>query len=88
MPDLGKLDGQSVTICLELPDFVFHTLDAAEGKATIIRFQVTDRPVRSGDVLLVLNGGEISFHGMISTIENGWAVAADRSGSSLPAVSS
>ncbi len=38
-----------------------------------------------GDVLLILDGEEIQFHGFIGGIEDGWAVAADRNGSTLPA---
>jgi hypothetical protein len=36
-----------------------------------------------GDVLLILAGEDIQFHGFIGRIEDGWAMAADRTGSML-----
>jgi hypothetical protein len=41
--------------------------------------------VRAGDVLLVLSGSDIHFHGMIGVIEDGRGTATDRRGSLLPA---
>jgi hypothetical protein len=42
--------------------------------------------VQAGDVLLVLAGTEIHFHGMIGVVsEDGSAIATDRRGSLLPA---
>ena len=38
-----------------------------------------------GEVLLVLAGDEIQFHGFINHIADGWALAADTTGSTLPA---
>ena len=57
--------------------------------ATILRlqwrFRVENPDVRPGDVLLVLSGSDIHFHGMIGMIEDGRGVATDRRGSLLPA---
>jgi hypothetical protein len=36
-----------------------------------------------GDVLLILSGAEIHVHGFIGGIGDGYAVAADRTGSML-----
>jgi len=36
-----------------------------------------------GDVLLVLSGAEIHFHGFIGGIGDGYAIATDHSGSML-----
>jgi hypothetical protein len=40
--------------------------------------------VSVGDVLVVLEGTEILFHGMIGRLEDGWATASDPRGSALP----
>jgi hypothetical protein len=45
-----------------------------------------DNPgVQAGDVLLVLSGEDIQFHGFINNIADGWATAADKRSSTLPA---
>lgn len=53
--------------------------------ATVVKFQLEDPRYHAGDVLLVLSGSDIHFHGMIGRIEDGWATAVDRRGSLLPA---
>ncbi|HYE15551.1 MAG TPA: hypothetical protein VD968_13995, partial [Pyrinomonadaceae bacterium] len=65
--------------------FEFETLEQQNGNATVVRFRVENPDVRAGDVLLVLSGSEIHFHGMIGMIEEGRGVATDRRGSLLPA---
>jgi hypothetical protein len=51
-----------------------------------VRFPLNNPQVRAGDVLLVLDGTDIHFHGMIGIVnEDGSAVATDRRGSLLPA---
>jgi hypothetical protein len=66
-------------------DFVFETIEQQNGNATVIRFEVNDQHYNAGDVLVVLSGTDIHFHGMISQIADGWAQAADNRGSLLPA---
>ena len=48
-----------------------------------VRFSVENPDVRPGDVLLVLSGSDIHFHGMIGMIEDGRGVATDRVVASL-----
>jgi hypothetical protein len=50
-----------------------------------VRFQLTDPQFAAGDVIVVLSGSEIHFHGMIGQLADGWAIASDRRGSLLPA---
>ena len=86
MPDSQKHFGNCQTLCLDLSELVFETLEESEGRATVIRFQIPPQTVRGGDVLLVLSGSAIHFHGMISKAGDGWAVAADHGGSTLQAL--
>ena len=39
----------------------------------------------AGDVIVVLSGSEIYFHGMIGQLAEGWAIASDHRGSLLAA---
>jgi len=75
----------SQTVVVDADTFEFETLEATNGHATVVRFRVENPDVRAGDVLLVLSGSDIHFHGMIGIIEDGNAVATDRRGSLLPA---
>lgn len=75
----------SQTVVVDAATFDFETLEQANGNATVVRFRVENPDVRAGDVLLVLSGSEIHFHGMIGLIEEGFGVATDRRGSLLPA---
>lgn len=75
----------SQTIVVDADTFEFETLEASNGHATVVRFTVENPDVRAGDVLLVLSGSDIHFHGMIGVIEDGRGVATDRRGSLLPA---
>ena len=75
----------SQTVVVDADTFEFETLEASNGHATVVRFRVENADVRAGDVLLVLSGSEIHFHGMIGVIEDGRGVATDRRGSLLPA---
>lgn len=85
MPQMEKGLGNSQTLCVELSELDFEALESAAGHATVIRFRVHNETIRFGDVLLVLEGPEIRFHGRIGNVdEQGWAVAADRAGSSIP----
>ena len=73
------------TVVVDAGTFGFETLEQQNGNATVIRFPVENSSVRPGDVLLVLSGSEIHFHGMIGIIEEGHGIATDRRGSLLPA---
>lgn len=75
----------SQTVVVDADTFDFETLEQSNGNATVVRFRVENPDVRAGDVLLVLSGSEIHFHGMIGVIEDGRGVATDRRGSLLPA---
>lgn len=75
----------SQTVVVDASEFDFVTLEQQNGVATVIRFRVENKDVRAGDVLLVLSGSDIHFHGMIGRLEEGWGVATDRRGSLLPA---
>ncbi len=75
----------SQTVVVDADTFEFETLEESNGHATVVRFRVENPDVRPGDVLLVLSGSDIHFHGMIGIIEDGQGVATDRRGSLLPA---
>jgi len=70
---------------VQADDFKFETVEQENGQATMIRFEIDDSRYNAGDVLLVLSGTEIHFHGMIGKMGEGWALATDRRGSLLPA---
>ncbi|MCA1632143.1 MAG: hypothetical protein LC802_00135 [Acidobacteria bacterium] len=75
----------SQTVVVDAATFDFETLEQQNGNATVVRFKVENPDVRAGDVLLVLSGSDIHFHGMIGMMEEGHGVATDRRGSLLPA---
>jgi hypothetical protein len=75
----------SQTLVVDADKFTFDTIEQHNGIATVVRFKLDNPEVKTGDVLLILSGTEIHFHGFIGGIEDGWATAIDRTGSSLPA---
>ena len=86
MPDTQKQGGNSQTLCVDVAELEYSTLEESGSHATVVRFRLRNQEIRMGDVLLVLGGEDILFHGMIGRIESeGWAIAADRRGSALPA---
>ncbi|HEV2765819.1 MAG TPA: hypothetical protein VGV38_22730 [Pyrinomonadaceae bacterium] len=85
MSERPNYTNNSQTVVVAADAFDFDTLEQENGNATVIRFKVENRDVRAGDVLLVLSGSDIHFHGMIGRIEDGFGVATDRRGSLLPA---
>jgi hypothetical protein len=85
MPNEQRVANNSQTYVVDEDLFSFETLELKNGVATVIRFQLSDDRYRAGDVLLVLSGSEIHFHGMIGNLADGWATAVDRRGSLLPA---
>ena len=85
MPDEQRVANNSQTYAVNADDFQFETLEQENGQATVIRFQLDDPKYQAGDVLVVLSGSEIYFHGMIGKVAEGWAIASDRRGSLLAA---
>ena len=75
----------SLTYVVGADDFEFETLEQENGQATVIRFKLADPRYHAGDILLVLSGSDIHFHGMIGQLGEGYAIASDRRGSLLPA---
>ena len=85
MPDAQRTATHVQTYTVEADNFSFETIEHENGQATMIRFALDDPRYHAGDVLLVLSGTDIHFHGMIGKMGDGWAVATDRRGSLLPA---
>ena len=86
MPDSERSLGNAQTLWTELSALEFEVLEQSGGFATVIRFRLHNEQIRSGDVLVVLEGPEIRFHGMITSMDDqGWAAATDRRGSTIPA---
>jgi hypothetical protein len=84
MPERNQTTN-SQTLVIEANEFSFDALEQNNGYATTVKFKVENPDIGYGDVLLILSGEEILFHGFIGKIEEGWGVATDRSGSLLPA---
>ena len=85
MPDEQRVANNSQTYLVDSDDFVFETLDQNNGQAISIRFRLDNPRYHAGDMLLVLSGTDIRFHGMIGSLQDGWAIASDKRGSLLPA---
>lgn len=85
MPEEQRVANNSQTYVVDAEFFSFETLENKNGVATVVRFQLEDPRYQAGDVLLVLSGSDIHFHGMIGNIADGWATASDPRGSLLPA---
>ena len=85
MPEEQKNANNSLTYVVGADDFEFETLEQENGQATVVRFQLDDPRYHAGDILLVLSGSDIHFHGMIGRIGDGYAIASDHRGSLLPA---
>ena len=85
MPDEQRVANNSQTYVVEADKFSYETLEQENGQATVVRFQLDNPRFQAGDVVVVLSGGEIHFHGMIGRLAEGWATATDRRASLLPA---
>ncbi|MGD9561293.1 MAG: hypothetical protein AB7F88_03780 [Pyrinomonadaceae bacterium] len=72
------------TLSFNADTFDFEAVAHENGNATIIKFPVDEKKVSPGDVVVVVSGEDISFHGIIGKIENGYAFASDPKGSLLP----
>ena len=73
------------TISVNADNFDYETVGQDNGNATIIKFKIDEKQYSPGDVIVVLSGDEINFHGIIGKIEEGYAYASDPRGSLLPA---
>jgi len=85
VPDEQRVANNSQTYVVEADKFSYETLEQENGQATVVRFQLDNPRFQAGDVVVVLSGGEIHFHGMIGRLAEGWATATDRRASLLPA---
>jgi hypothetical protein len=73
------------TLSFNADTFDYEAVQQENGNARIIKFSVDDKQVSPGDVVVVTSGEDISFHGIIGKIEDGYAYASDPRGSLLPA---
>ena len=73
------------TISFNADTFEYDVVASDNGNATIIKFPVDEKLYSPGDVVVVVGGDEITFHGLIGKIEDGYAFASDPKGSLLPA---
>ena len=89
VPFVAKVLDMEVAFCQTLSfnteTFEYETVASENGNATIIKFPVDEKMYSPGDVVVVVSGENISFHGMIGKIEDGYAYVADPKGSLLPA---
>lgn len=73
------------TISFNADTFDYEAVAQDSGNATIIKFPIDQKLYSPGDVVVVVSGEEITFHGIIGKIEDGYAFASDPKGSLLPA---
>lgn len=74
------------TLSFNADTFEYESVAQENGNATIIKFPIDEKTSSPGDVVVVVTKeGEISFHGLIGKIEDGYAFASDPKGSLLPA---
>ena len=85
MPDEQNSVNNSLTYVVDADNFAFEAVEQENGRATVIRFQMDNPRYHAGDVLLVLSGTDIHFHGLIGQMGDGYAIATDRRASLLPA---
>ena len=73
------------TLSFNADTFEYESVASDNGNATIIKFPVDQKQNSPGDVVVVVSEtGDISFHGIIGKIEDGYAFASDPKGSLLP----
>ncbi len=72
------------TISFNADSFDYETVNQENGNATMIKFPIDQSLYSPGDVVVVLDDGDIQFHGIIGKIESGYAFAYDPKGSLLP----
>jgi hypothetical protein len=86
LPDEQRVANNSQTYVVGADEFSYETIEQLNGQATVIRFPLSDPRFHAGDVVVVLSGEEVHFHGMIGQLADGLATATDRRGSLLPAM--
>jgi hypothetical protein len=84
-PDSRSTISLAKTLCFLAEGFEYETLEEINGNAAVIKFDFDNPHYTAGDVLVIMDGEEIVFHGMIGQIAEGYAVASDRRSSLLPA---
>ena len=80
----NELPPHSKTLAVEVEDFSYQTMQQQNGRASVIRFELKNPEVNPGDVLVVLSGSDILFHGLIMRVDQGWATSGDRNSLLLP----
>ena len=85
MSESQNYGNNSQTLVYDANEFQFETMEQQNGQAVVIRFELNDPRYHAGDMIVVLSGTDIHFHGMIGQIADGFAVASDRRGSLLAA---
>ena len=73
------------TLSFNADTFEYESVSQENGNATVIKFPIDEKKFSPGDVVVVVSGEEINFHGLIGKIEDGYAFATDPKGSLLPA---
>ena len=73
------------TISYNADAFEYESVQQENGNATIIRFDIDESVYSPGDVVVVIDGEDIVFHGIIGKIDEGKAYASDPRGSLLAA---
>jgi hypothetical protein len=73
------------TTSFSADNFEYETVRGENGYAAMIKFPIDETQNSPGDVIVILDGDEIQFHGVIGKIEEGYAFAYDPKGSTLPA---
>lgn len=73
------------TLSISADSFDYEAVQQDNGNATVIKFEIDVSRYSPGDVLVVLDGEDIVFHGIIGKIEDGFALASDPRGSLLAA---
>ncbi|MCW5959423.1 MAG: hypothetical protein KIS76_04625 [Pyrinomonadaceae bacterium] len=73
------------TMSFNAADFKYETVNHENGNATMVKFAIDEKRYSPGDVVVVLDGEDIVFHGILGKIEDGEAYAYDPKGSLLPA---
>jgi hypothetical protein len=73
------------TVSYNADTFEYEAVAQENGNATIIKFPIDEKMFSPGDVVVVVSGEDIAFHGIIGKIEDGHAFASDPKGSLLPA---
>ena len=65
------------TISYNADTFEYEAVSQENGNAAVIKFPIDQTLYSPGDVVVVLTGEEIAFHGIIGKIDDGYAYASD-----------